>query len=71
MSVAYTPSPADVRSPEAQTLGSGPVVVHRNGVAVAGTWSRAAATDPFVFTDAAGARIPLASGTTFVELVRA
>jgi hypothetical protein len=71
MSVAYLPSPADVRSPEAQTLGAGPVVVHRNGVAVAGTWSRAAPTDPFDFTDAAGARIPLASGTTFVELVRA
>jgi Protein of unknown function (DUF3048) N-terminal domain/Protein of unknown function (DUF3048) C-terminal domain len=71
MSVAYTPSPADVRSPEAQTLGAGPVVVHRNGIAVAGTWSRATATDPFVFTDAAGVRIPLASGTTFVELARA
>jgi len=70
MSVVYLPSPADVRSPEAQTLGSGPVVVHRNGVAVAGTWSRATPTDPFVFTDAAGAAIPLASGTTFVELVR-
>lgn len=70
MSVVYLPSPADVRSPEAQTLGSGPVVVHRNGVAVAGTWSRASPIDPFVFTDAAGAAIPLASGTTFVELVR-
>jgi Protein of unknown function (DUF3048) N-terminal domain/Protein of unknown function (DUF3048) C-terminal domain len=71
MSVTYIPSLADPRSPEAQTLGSGQVVVHRNGVAVVGTWSRATATDPFVFTDAAGALIPMASGTTFVELVRA
>ena len=70
MSVAYTPSPADVRSPEAQTLGTGPVVVHRNGVAVDGTWSCATATDPFTFTDAGGVAIPLASGSTFVELVR-
>lgn len=35
--VAYLPSPADVRSPEAQTLGTGQLVVHRNGVAMAGT----------------------------------
>ena len=66
-----SPSLADPRSPEAQTLGSGPLVVHRNGVAVVGTWSRATPTDPFVFADAAGAPIPLASGNTFVELVRA
>ena len=71
MSVVYVPSPADVRSPEAQTLGTGPVVVHRNGVAIAGTWLRPTAIDPFVFTDAAGAPIPLAAGTAFVELTRA
>ena len=41
MSVTYIPSLADPRSPEAQTLGAGQVVVHRNGVAVAGTWTRA------------------------------
>lgn len=70
MYVAYLPSPADVRSPEAQTLGWGDVIVHRNGVAVTGIWSRAAGTDPFSFTDGAGVPIPLASGTTFVELIR-
>jgi DUF3048 family protein len=70
MSVDYVPSPADVRSPEAQTLGVGQVVVHRNGVATIGTWSRATATDSFHFADAAGAVIPLASGATFVELIR-
>jgi len=71
MSVQYTPSPADVRSPEAQTLEAGDVVIHRNGVAVSGTWSRASPTDPFVFANYGGTPIPLASGTTFVELVRA
>jgi Protein of unknown function (DUF3048) N-terminal domain/Protein of unknown function (DUF3048) C-terminal domain len=71
MSVQYLPSPADVRSPEAQTLEAGDVVIHRNGVAVAGTWSRRVPTDPFTFTNYGGAPIPLASGTTFVELVRA
>ena len=71
MSVDYIPSSADERSPEAVTVGGGPVVVHRNGVAMVGTWSRNLSTDPFIFTDAAGARIPLAGGTTFVELVRA
>jgi hypothetical protein len=71
MSVQYIPSPADVRSPEAQTLEAGDVVVHRNGIAVSGTWSRASATDPFVFANYGGTPIPLASGTTFVELVRA
>lgn len=71
MLVDYIPSPADARSPEAQTLGGGQVIVHRNGIAVAGTWSRATATDPFVFLDSAGASVPLSGGTTFVELVRA
>ena len=71
MSVQYIPSPADVRSPEAQTLEAGDVVIHRNGIAVSGTWSRATPTDPFSFANYSGAAIPLASGTTFVELVRA
>jgi hypothetical protein len=70
MSVAYLPSRADSRSPEAQTVGAGNVVVHRDGVAVAGMWSRPSPTDPFVFTDTAGTPIPLASGTTFIELPR-
>jgi hypothetical protein len=71
MSVAYLPSRADSRSPEAQTVGAGNVVVHRNGVGVVGVWSRSSPTDPFVFTDTAGTPIPLASGTTFIELPRA
>ena len=71
MTVDYLPSPADERSPEAQTVGQGNVVVNRNGVAVVGTWSRVAATDPFMFVDNSGAPIPLASGTTFIELARA
>ena len=69
---APAPSSTEASQPaQAQTLCTGRVVVHRNGVAVIGTWSRGTATDPFTFTDAAGAPIPLAGGTTFVELIRA
>jgi hypothetical protein len=70
MTVAYVPSPADHRSPEAVTVGSGPVVVHRGGLAIAGTWERPHAFAPYRFTDATGTVIPLAPGVTFVELAR-
>jgi hypothetical protein len=71
MTVQYGTSPADRRSPEARTLGSGPVVVHRGGEAVTGTWQRAELTDGFTFVDGAGALIPLSPGVTFVELAPA
>ncbi|WP_116997530.1 DUF3048 domain-containing protein [Desertimonas flava] len=69
LGVEYVWSAADSRSPEAFTVGSGPVVVYRNGVAVTGEWSRATRTDPFTLTDAAGAPITLTPGRTWVELV--
>jgi hypothetical protein len=68
----HVPSPADARSPNAITTGSGTGIVHRNGVAVPIVWSRTTAYDPFTFTDAATrAPVPLDTGRTFVELVRA
>ncbi len=67
----HVASAVDARSPEAITVGSGAAVVHRDGVAIAGTWSRASALDPFAFTAADGTRIPLQVGRTFVELARA
>lgn len=70
MTVEYARSPADHRSPDARTVGSGPVVVHREGTAVAGTWHRENLTSPYRFTDPSGAPIPLAPGTTFVLLAR-
>ena len=41
MVVVYRPSPADARSPEAQTIGSGEAMVFTGGVLVRGTWTRA------------------------------
>jgi hypothetical protein len=48
---------------------SGNAVVYRGGVAIAGTWSRAALGSPTQFHNAAGATIPLQPGQTWVELV--
>lgn len=68
MGVEYGRSQADRNSPEAQTTGSGPVYVFTGGVVQQGTWSRAAITDPFTFTDTAGQPILLWPGRTWVEL---
>ena len=68
--VDYVPSPADGRSPEAQTLGAGELLVFTAGKQIAGTWSRADRLSPFVLTDSAGAVIPLTTGRTMIELAR-
>jgi hypothetical protein len=49
--------------------GSGPLVVMRNGVAITGTWSRAALTTPATLTAANGTPITLQPGNTWEELV--
>ncbi|HEY0521583.1 MAG TPA: DUF3048 domain-containing protein [Ilumatobacteraceae bacterium] len=72
LSVAYVPSPADSRSPTPVTVGTGTAIVHRNGRAIPATWSRPTAYDPFRFSAIVnGQPIPLNTGTTFIELVRA
>jgi hypothetical protein len=72
IAATHVPSVVDARSPHPITVGSGAAVIHRSGVAIAGTWSRATATDPFVFRDAAtGNVVPLDIGITFVQLTRA
>jgi hypothetical protein len=48
--------------------GSGPVVVMRNGVAITGTWTRPALTQPATLTAASGAAITLQPGNSWVEL---
>jgi len=53
------------------STGTGPLVVLRDGVAIAGTWSRASLTTPATLTSAAGAPITLKPGNTWVELVPA
>jgi hypothetical protein len=56
-------------SPEAETVGSGKAYVFRDGRMVEGTWKRPSIHALTRFFDAAGERIPLAPGTTWVELL--
>jgi Protein of unknown function (DUF3048) N-terminal domain/Protein of unknown function (DUF3048) C-terminal domain len=71
MSVHYRPSPADARSPEAQTIGTGDAMVFTGGSVVQGTWTRNDRLSPVVLTDANGSPILLTPGRTWVELARA
>lgn len=68
LDVDYRTSAADPLSPEADTIGSGPAVVHRDGLVIAGGWSRADRFSRFVLTTDGGTPIALAPGTVFVEL---
>ena len=68
MSVLYRPSPADARSPEAQTIGTGDVMVFTRGVVEQGTWTRKNRLSPFSLSDADGTVIKLSPGRTWVEL---
>jgi hypothetical protein len=71
MFVEYRPSPADARSPEAQTIGTGEAWVFTGGVLVRGTWSRADRFSGVVLTDSSGQLILLTPGRTFIELAKA
>lgn len=51
------------------STGSGPLLVLRNGVAIAGTWNRPTETAPDALVTTAGVPITLAPGNTWVELV--
>jgi len=66
----YVPSPADARSPEAQTIGTGEVLVFSAGKLLAGNWSRADRFAPFVFSDLLGEPILLTPGRAVIELAR-
>lgn len=70
LEVEYLPSPADARSPEAQTVGSGTAYVLTGGVLVTGTWSRNDRSAVFELRDESGAVIALTPGRTWVELAR-
>lgn len=71
LEVDYRPSPADARSPEAQTLGTGAALVFTGGNVVRGTWTRNDKLQPFSLVDESGAPILLTAGRTWVELARA
>ena len=53
-----------------KSIGSGRVVLFRNGRRIEGKWSRPSIGAPTVFTDAAGLPLLFAPGGTFVALVR-
>ena len=52
------------------TVGSGSVVLFRNGRRIPGTWSRPSLDAPTTFRDAAGKPLLFAPGGTFVALAR-
>ena len=52
-----------------QSVGSGRVVLFRDGKRIEGTWSRPSVGAPTTFTDAAGKPLLFAPGGTFVALV--
>jgi hypothetical protein len=70
MTVAYRPSPADARSPEAQTIGTGDAMVLTGGVVERGTWTRADRLSPVVLTSESGDPVLLTPGRTWVELAQ-
>lgn len=68
MGVAYQPSPADRRSPEAQTVGEGPVYVLSDGKVTGGVWRRETNAEPIGFYTIDGKPIALNVGNTWIEL---
>lgn len=68
LEVDYQPSPADARSPEAQTVGTGVAIVFTGGNVIRGTWTRNDKLQPFSLVDDSGAPILLTPGRTWVEL---
>lgn len=65
--VRVTPT-SDVTRPFEST-GSGELVVLRDGRQFTGTWEKSSATENFRWLDSAGEPLPLAPGTTWIELV--
>ena len=64
----YRPSSADIRSPEAVTVGSGEVWVLSRGEVIQGRWERAGPGAPTFFRRNDGRSIRLEPGTTWVAL---
>ncbi|MFN8018580.1 MAG: DUF3048 domain-containing protein [Acidimicrobiales bacterium] len=67
----YGQSPADLRSPEAHTVGSGELYVFTNGRVVHGTWSRGNQDQYPTLLDDQGKVILLSPGQTWIELPKA
>jgi hypothetical protein len=68
MGVEYRPSAVDRNSPEAQTVGEGPVWIFTDGQVREGIWKRELNVFSIQFFDADGNPIELAPGNTWIEL---
>ncbi|RRO20395.1 DUF3048 domain-containing protein [Saccharopolyspora rhizosphaerae] len=55
-------------SPVAETIGSGPARVLRDGTSVEGTWNRPSPEAPTTYADRAGSPIPVAAGQVWIVL---
>lgn len=71
MVVEYLPSQIDARSPEAQTVGNGPVFVFSDGAVRRGRWVRDDNTKPIRLVGENGKQIALTPGNTWIELAEA
>ncbi|GEM_PF-1816024 len=62
-------APTGVEERPFEVQGSGELTVLRDGVAVEGTWEKPGPAAPHAWRDADGEQLPLAPGTTWIELV--
>jgi hypothetical protein len=69
--VPYSQSPADARSPEAETVGKGNAIIFTGGKVILGQWTRPQPSKPAVFTDVNGKPILVARGRSWIELPQA
>jgi len=58
-------------TPLPTTTGAGTAWLYRDGTGTKVTWSRPAVDDPFVLTDAYGAKVGVKPGRTWIELLDA
>lgn len=70
LEVRYRSSAADPNSPEAQTTGSGTVLVLSAGRVQRGTWTRASTSERWTLRAEDGTEILLTPGQTWIELAK-
>ena len=66
--IDYGHSPADPRSPDGGTIGTGKAVVFTNGKQIPANWTRADRLKPISLTTDDGSPVLLTPGTTWLEL---
>jgi hypothetical protein len=70
LSTPYQTSPADPRSPDAVSVGSGEAWILSNGWLMTGTWERTSPEARYVIRDGSGEEIALAPGRSWISLPR-